>query len=136
MVALTSARNFPRRNGEDFSGPAAANVNIHEGALVARNAAGDVTPGAVSATLKACGVATASVNNVGGAIGAQQVQYKKGVFLFANEATDAITKADIENNAFIFDDQTVARTNGGSTRSIAGRIVDVDANGVWVRVGI
>lgn len=136
MVALTGTRATARRNGEDFGGPAAANAIIFEGALVARNAAGDVVPGSVATTLKACGVAQASINNTGGAAGAQTVPYKKGVFVFANEATDAITKADVENNAFIFDDQTVARTNGGSTRSIAGRIVDVDAVGVWVRVGI
>jgi hypothetical protein len=27
----------------------------------------------------------------------------------------------------------VAKTNGGSTRSVAGKIFDVDAQGVWVK---
>ena len=29
-------------------------------------------------------------------------------------------------------DQTVAKTNGGNTRSRAGKVFDVDADGVWV----
>ena len=31
------------------------------------------------------------------------------------------------------DDQTVAKTNGGNTRSPAGIIDSVDADGVWIR---
>jgi hypothetical protein len=32
----------------------------------------------------------------------------------------------------VVDDQTVAKTNGSSSRSVAGIIRDVDADGVWV----
>ena len=52
---------------------------------------------------------------------------------FANSAaTDAITLADIGKDCFIVDDQTVAKTDGSGTRSRAGRVFDVDADGVWV----
>ncbi|KAK0329991.1 hypothetical protein LTR94_034588, partial [Friedmanniomyces endolithicus] len=58
---------------------------------------------------------------------------KKGQFRWANSAAaDAITRAEIGDPAYIVDDQTVAKTNGGATRSVAGTIRDVDAQGVWV----
>ena len=47
-------------------------------------------------------------------------------------AADAITLADIGKDCFIVDDQTVAKTDGAGTRSRAGRVFDVDADGVWV----
>ena len=34
---------------------------------------------------------------------------------------------------FVVDDETVAKTNGGGTRSPAGIIADADDQGVWVR---
>ena len=136
MVALSQDRLTTRRAGDHVAGPVAAGVVIYDGALVARNAAGDIVPGSASPSLKACGVATERANAAGLSAGAMLIVYAKGVFCFANEPTDPITKADIENNAWIVDDQTVARTNGGATRSVAGRIVDVDAAGVWVRIGL
>ena len=43
-----------------------------------------------------------------------------------------ITAADIDASAYIVDDETVAKTDGGGTRSIAGTIKQVDAAGVWI----
>lgn len=135
MAALTAGRNTPKRDGKDFSRPVAANVKIFQGALVCLSAAGWATPGAVATTLKADGIAKAEADNTGGANGAIKVEVEKGVFPFANSAAgDAITAADIGAVAYIVDDQTVAKTNGGATRSAAGTIVDLDAAGVWVRI--
>ena len=36
------------------------------------------------------------------------------------------------SDCYIVDDQTVAKTNGGATRCVAGKVWDVDAEGVWV----
>jgi hypothetical protein len=135
MTALTTERLTKRRAGEQFEGPAAADAVIFSGALVCRNAAGDIVRGSTATGLKACGVATASVNNTGGSAGERSVPFMRGVFAFANDAADAITKADIENTCFITNDQTVCRTNGSNTKSAAGRIVDLNAEGVWVRIG-
>ena len=56
------------------------------------------------------------------------------MFHFANSAAaDAIAIGDIGAVCFAVDDQTVAKTNGSSTRSPAGIVEDVDATGVWVR---
>ena len=57
----------------------------------------------------------------------------KTVACFANSAAaDAITLADIGADCYIVDDQTVAKTSATNTRSVAGKVFDVDAEGVWV----
>jgi len=135
MVALTEAKGTKSRDGRDYSRAVAANTRILQGALVCLNATGYATKGAVATTLIADGVAKQTVDNTGGADGAVRIEVEKGVFLFANSAAaDAITIAEIGDACFIVDDQTVAKTNGGATRSTAGTIVDVDALGVWVRI--
>lgn len=136
MAALTAPRATPKREGDRVNRAVAAGANIFQGALVALTATGFATPGAAAADLTADGLALANADNSGGADGAVTVELEKGVFRFDNSAAaDEITIADIGGNAFIVDDQTVAKTDGGATRSIAGTIVDVDAQGVWVRVG-
>ena len=131
-MALTAERDTKERNGEVFAAPVAASTTIYKGALVARDASGNLVPGAVATTLKKAGVAMQTVTNSGSA-GDETCEYKLGCFPFKNSASaDEITKADIGNNCYIVDDETVAKTNGTSTRSVAGQIVDIDEYGVWV----
>ena len=60
--------------------------------------------------------------------------YRPGCFRFANSAGgDEITIAEIGDVVFAVDDQTVAKTDGTSSRSPAGFVDDVDDLGVWVR---
>lgn len=133
-MALTKNNNTPERDGTTVALGVAANVRIFAGALVALTATGFATPGAVATTLKGVGRAKDEANNLGGAAGAIKVEVEKGVFRFNNSASgDAITAADIGNPAYIVDDETVAKTSGSSTRSIAGTIFDVDAKGVWIK---
>lgn len=135
MVALTQDRNTPRREGVDYSDPMAANVTIFIGSIVCLNAAGNAVPGAAATTLRARGVAQERKVN-GATVGAETIRSWPGVYRFANSAAgDAIARADIGATAWIVDDQTVAKTNGANTRSAAGPIMDVDASGVWVRIG-
>jgi hypothetical protein len=62
------------------------------------------------------------------------VRTRKGVFRFKNSGADPIDRSHIEGTAYIVDDETVAATNGTNTRSAAGKIVDLDAAGVWVEI--
>lgn len=136
MTALTADRATPDRKGEVLELPAAAAKKFFAGALGALDAAGRATPGAVATTLKGLGRVEAFADNSAGAAGAITVRIRMGCFRWANSASgDAITTADIGADAYIVDDQTVAKTNGTNTRSVAGKIVDVDAQGVWVRSG-
>ena len=135
-MSLTAPRDTRRRDGVTNHRALAAGARIFAGALVALNAAGFLVRGSEALNLRADGVARESVDNTGGLDGAKLCKVEPGVYHFENSAAaDAITRADIRNDCFIVTDQRVARTNGGNTRSIAGRIVDVDAQGVWVRVG-
>ncbi len=134
-MPLSADRDTKKRDGNKYDIPVATNVKIYMGALLTRNATGFGTPGATATTLKALGKACATVDNTGGADAAQSVEYEKGVFLFKNSASgDLITNADRENDCFIVDDETVAKTNGTNTRSIAGKVKSVDSTGVWVEI--
>jgi hypothetical protein len=134
-MPLTKDRNTQRRDGVQFNDPVAASTRIFAGSLVCLNAAGNAVPGSLSATLKARGVAQEQVDNRDGAAGALRIESRRGLFQFANSAsTDEITRADIDNTAYIVDDQTVAKTSATDTRSVAGIIRDVDAGGVWVEI--
>lgn len=133
-MALTADRNTPSRAGEEVVLPAAAAKKFYAGSLVARDASGNATPGAVATTLLGAGRCAEYVDNSGGSAGDKTVRIEKGVFRFANSASgDLIALADIGTDCYIVDDQTVAKTNGTGTRSVAGKVFDVDSEGVWVK---
>lgn len=133
MAALATERNTKRREGKIYRYPVAASVKIYNGSLVVVDSSGYARPGRVNTTDKAAGRAAETIDNTSGAAGAQYVEVETGIFQFGNStAGDLIALADRNADCFIVDDQTVAKTNGTSTRSVAGRIVDVDASGVWV----
>lgn len=132
-MPLTAPKDTKARNAEVFSAPVAASKTIYAGALVALDASGNLTPGAVATTLKKAGRAKETVDNTDGSAGDVVAEYELGCFHYKNSAsTDEITRADIGNDCYIVDDETVAKTSGTNTRSIAGQIVDIDAAGVWV----
>lgn len=135
MAALTQDRDTQRRDGDLFEFPVKANAKLYVGALAAIDATGNAVPGAVATTLKSVGRVEERADNTGGADGAIRVKVRRGVFRYANSAAgDLIALADVGANCFIVDDQTVAKTNGTNTRSVAGVIRDVDAGGVWVQI--
>tara|TARA_R110002050_G_scaffold269917_1_gene412423 strand:- start:44290 stop:44691 length:402 start_codon:yes stop_codon:yes gene_type:complete len=133
MTALTKDRNTNQRQGDEFNHPVAAGAHIYGGSIVVLDAARNAKPGLTATGLVAAGRAQEEVNNVGGSAGDKTVQVRKGVFSFANDGS--IARVDIGGTAYIVDDQTVADTDGTGTRSAAGEIVDVDADGVWVKIG-
>lgn len=132
MPALTAARNTLAREGHVFDFPRAAAVTCFTGAIACLNASGLVTPGAVATTLKAVGRVERQYTADDGTV---RVEVRRGTFRFDNStAGDAIVNADYGSQVFIVDDQTVAKTNGSSTRSVAGICRGVDAQGVWVEI--
>lgn len=143
MTALAAARSIPRYGAGSVPNqlplPQKGSTTIYHGGLVVLNA-GYAAPGAAGVGLIAAGVAKIdgssdrSINS--GADGAKKVVVDQGVFPFANSAdADAITQAHAGRDCYIVDDQTVALTDGGGTRSRAGTIMWVDSDGVWVQVG-
>jgi hypothetical protein len=133
MTALAADRNTPRLDGDHKSLGVAASQLIYAGAIVMRNAAGHALAGATAAGSVGVGRAEERVDNSAGAAGATSVRVRPGIYRYGNSAAaDAITIAEIGDPCYVVDDQTVAKTNGTNTRSIAGFVHDVDANGVWV----
>jgi hypothetical protein len=127
-MALSANRDTPARDGDLLDFPVNAGATIHRGGLTCLNASGNAVPGSTATTLRAVGRAETST-----ADNPARVRIRRGVFRFNNSsAGDAITNANYGSQCFIVDDEQVALTNGGSTRSVAGIIRGVDATGVWV----
>lgn len=136
-MALTNDRLIKRRDGVQFNDPVAADAVIYTGGLLCLDASGNAVPGGTATDLTARGVCEERADNTGGAAGDISAPSRAGVFNFKNSAgADEITRANIGDDAYIVDDETVAATDGTSTRSVAGEIVDVDSNGVWVKIGL
>lgn len=132
-MSLSADRNTPYSDGFRVAVPVAAGALIYAGALVAANATGFATPGATAATLTYLGRADERVDNTAGADGAKSVMVRrKKAFKWANSGADAVTQASMGKPCYIVDDQTVAKTDGGGTRSAAGKVIGLDADGVWV----
>lgn len=133
MAPLAADRNTPRREARLISVPVAAGKKIYAGSLVAANATGFATPGATATTLTYLGRAEETVDNPG-ADGAKTVSVRRGeAFKFKNAAGDPVTQASLGKLCYITDDETVSATNaGGNTQSAAGKVIAVDADGVWV----
>lgn len=135
MAPLTADRNTPFMMGDNREGPVAASQMIFAGALVMRNAAGFLVRGSTATDLIGVGRAQHQVDNSAGSAGDATLQYRPGLFRFANSASsDEITIAEIGKPCFVVDDQTVAKTDGAGTRSPAGFVEMVDDHGVWVRM--
>ena len=136
MTALTEDRATEQTKGKLLSVPVAATALIHGGALVVANATGYAAPGSTATGLTVLGMATERVDNSAGADGEQRIEVRRGrAFKFENEGGDAVGQADLLQDCYIVDDQTVAATDGTGTRSRAGRVVGVDDDGVWVEIG-
>ncbi len=135
MTAATKDRDTQEVPGRFRAFPIAAAVKCHAGTIACVDASGNMTKGATATTLKAVGVFQQPYDNTGGAAAAFMAEAAIGIFgPFANSASgDLIANSDVGADCFIVDDQTVAKTNGSSTRSVAGKVHMVDAAGVWVR---
>lgn len=134
MAAATADRNTRERIGGARGFPVAANTLIYAGVIACVNASGLLTNGITATTLKTVGVSNGRIDNATGAASAINGEVLTGVRgPFANSsAGDLIALADVGSDCFIVDNQTVAKTNGSATRSVAGKVWDVSTEGVWV----
>lgn len=131
MAALTRDRNTQMQDASLLSVPLAAGVVIHAGGLTVANAQGWAAPGSTATALIYLGRAEEAADNTGGANGAKRVPVRRlRAFKWTNDGS--VTQAHLMGLAYIVDDQTVASSDGGGTRSEAGRIVGIDPDGVWV----
>jgi len=142
MTALSTGRLTPQMVGSSGPMPAKlclpvkASTYIYAGSLVALQA-GYARPGTAALGLFCVGKAEADADNSTGSNGDVNVTVLTGAFRFENSASsDLIAQANVGQLAYLVDDQTVALTSGGGTRSAAGIILGVDSSGVWVLMGL
>lgn len=133
MTATTEGRNTKRRTGDKLSVVPNTGAVIYAGTLVTLlTATGLAVPGGTASAGPVVGVATETITGDG----VKATDLEKGIFKFANSAAaDLIAKADIGATCYVVDNQTVAKTDNSAARKAAGKIIDVDADGVWVEVG-
>ncbi len=133
MAALTADRDTPHKYKErkvDMS--VKGSTKIYMGAIVCAEAGGYAVPGSDTAALTVMGRAEEQVDNTTGADGAKVIPVAKGVFKYANAGT--ITIANVGDNATVVDDQTVGLAAGTTNDVVAGRIEQVESDGVWVAI--
>lgn len=148
MTALAVPRSTPSlETGANYwrSFPVLANAIIYPGALVAIDASGYLTPGATSAVLRCVGVAAPKrqqmdrdgiVDATGLSSGDISCEVQACIALMVNGST-SLTIADVGNDCYVVDDQTVTRTNGssaGTSQVTRGDVVFSTTDDVGVTV--
>lgn len=142
MAALTGDRDTHSRNNccEGWHQPGQlGSSTIWKGALVVVDATNNARPGITATGHTALGRARhRSVNS--GASGAVTVVVDEGTFDWNNgTAGDAILSTTPRGTTlYVIDDQTVGLTSGGGTRSVAGKLFELDTTTgrVWVEMGL
>jgi hypothetical protein len=130
MSALTRDRNTEMQYATLVGLPMATGAKIHAGALVVINATGYAQPGSSEAGLIYAGRAEDAEDNSAGADGDQLIHVRRmAAFKWANDGT--VTPAHLFKTAYIVDDQTVSG-EGEGTLSVAGQIIGIEPDGVWV----
>lgn len=128
-------RNTPKRTGELLEPGVAASTLVEAGHMGAKNASGYVIPADDVAGLIVLGRVENTVDNTGGANGDERVKIlRKNAFLYKNSGTNALTIADIGGNAYVEDSETVTNATGATNDIVAGKILDVVSEGVWVEI--
>jgi len=129
---LTNDKQIKSRNYSILAHPLAAAAVIFKGALCVLDGDDDLAPGTSAVGLRVVGIARRYVSNESGIAGAEvgEVRVDESPRLL-NDSVTPVTRADIGSDCYILDDETVSGDNTG--RSRAGTVVDVDANGVWIK---
>ncbi len=135
MAALTRSRSTLRMGVESviqlLSVPVKAATVLQAGSLVVADA-GFAAPGRADKGLKALGRCELVVDNSAGAAGALSADVLRGTFKWDNDPADPLAEIDLFAICFITDDHTVCKTDGGGTKSQAGKVIQIDPDGIWV----
>ncbi len=116
------------------TGKLAAAAVIYDGALIAKNAAGNIVPASDTAALKVVGVAQAFADNSAGIAGAVTVPYVTGVEAEFDNAGGAIVLASSHSPCYVADDLSVTTSAVAANDIVAGVVAEYSATKVWVFV--
>jgi hypothetical protein len=141
MTAATKPRTITAQLGYEvlpakLRVPLKANTVAVAGTMAAIDSSGYGVAVTEATGLTVLGVWEQSADNTGGASGDKVVEVRRGAFKFANSASgDLITQAEFTKQVYAADNQTVAKTSNSSARSVAGRVIQVEDDGVIVQFG-
>lgn len=134
MTALSADKKTEYREGVDISLPVDDGDIIYAGALACVNADGYIVPGSDTEGLIFVGVAREYADNSGGQDGdVSAVVRRHGLFKMA--LGHSISQANVGDNVFIVDDQTVDLTAYTTNDIFCGVIAEyIDATHAWVDI--
>lgn len=122
-----------KRIGRNRAYPVAADTVLKSGEPVLVNSSGYLVSVAGNSG-KSAGVITLMADNSGGANGAFHAEVAAGEHKFANAGD--ITIAHVGAAAYFVDADTLSNNDSSGSRMTAGKIIQVDSDGVWVELGI
>ena len=132
-ILTQEERQTERREVGLIHVPVKAGATVVAGFIAVVDATGHAVTATAATGLTYLGRYEDSVDNTEGGDGDVYVLVRThDAFLFANSATDPVTQALFGKPCYIENKETVAETDAGGTLSVAGRVVGVDENGVWI----
>ena len=130
MAELTECRNTPELHtgGTKFHYRRTAGAKIFAGSLVCQNSEGLAVPAADAANLVVLGRAENCAD------AGEELVVKRACFLYDNGSEgEALTAADIGKDCYCLDGATVGKI-GGTNKVLAGKVLEVNADGVAVEI--
>lgn len=107
------------------------------GTMAAIDASGYFVPVTAALGLRIVGLYLDSADNTNGGDGGKVVRVQQGVWkLKAGTSGDALTQANLFDDVYAIDNETVGATDGTGTRSLAGKLFQVESDGVYVRLNL
>ncbi|HWU91600.1 MAG TPA: hypothetical protein VN253_30240 [Kofleriaceae bacterium] len=137
MTALTKDRATRTRASAAARrgvGDLAADAVIYCGALIAKNAAGNIVPADDAAALKVVGIAEAFADNTDGSAGDVTVPYMTGLIVELENDGGTIVQAGKHEPCYVADDQSVTTAAAATNDILAGLVVEFTTTKVWVYV--
>lgn len=129
-AAATADLNTLERSGKDIGIYASSNI-FYRGTLVCEDGNAVAVPAADASGYCCIGMVAEYLDNTGANYSSTKVlRVKRGVFRWTNG--DSFTDANIGDLAYIEDNQTVQKGSSATYDIVAGVIIDVDSDGVWV----
>lgn len=140
MAAATKARNvkhYGPDKGYIHGCKVKANAVICAGTMIGKDATGYYVPVTAATGLSAVMVALQDADATGKANGALEIEGATGIFgMEIASAGDALAQTDVGATVYGLDNQTAAKTNGGSTRSAIGVLARVEGTQAYVQFGL
>ncbi len=136
MSALTKDRNtIFKHRGPVVPFKVNGGSKIYAGALVAVDAQGYLLPASDTAGLKVVGIADEQVDNTDGADGdVSCLVVTEAIAHFKNDGN--VAQANVGGDCTVSDDQTVSVAATTVNDIVAGKVVSIESDGVFVKVAL